>query len=267
MIRLRLRRVRPRARSEGDHGPRTTEPRNRRQGGARGANPRGWSALRAARPPPGRLPAAPRRKGIDRTVGARSAPSFDRKGIVRTMTGICHCSHDRGMQGEAMRAKRRSLTRALLALGLACGAATAEAQLTTGTILGTVSDSGGGVLTGATITATNLDTGFVRTARTDAAGAFTMVNLPLGRYQLKAEADGFKTKVVTDLNLVVDQKLRRDLSLEVGSIKETIEVAGQATLLQTDQPDVNQIVQEKEIKGLPLNGRDFFSLTLLSNGV
>src|SRR5262249_14513996 len=129
--------------------------------------------------------------------------------------GISRCSHDRRMQGEAMRAKRRSLTRVLLALGLVWGAASAEAQLTTGTILGTVSDSGGGVLPSATITATNRDTGFVRTARTDGAGAFTMVNLPLGRYQLKAEAEGFKTKVVTDLNLVVDQKLRRDVSLEM----------------------------------------------------
>src|SRR5204862_5478392 len=63
------------------------------------------------------------------------------------------------------------------------------------------------------------------------------------------------------------QKLRTDIALELGRMEETVEVSGAATLLQTDQPDVNQIVQEKEIKGLPLNGRDFFSLLLLSNGV
>jgi Carboxypeptidase regulatory-like domain/TonB dependent receptor/TonB-dependent Receptor Plug Domain len=170
-------------------------------------------------------------------------------------------------RGGAMKAERRLPAGVLLALGLAWGSATAFAQVTTATLLGTVSDSQGGVLAGAAVTATNLDTGLVRTVRTDPSGSYTMVNLPLGRYQLKAEAEGFKTKVVTDLNLVVDQKLRRDVSLEVGNIKETVEVAGQATLLQTDQPDINQIVQEKEIKGLPLNGRDFFSLTLLSNGV
>jgi hypothetical protein len=170
-------------------------------------------------------------------------------------------------RGGAMKAERRLPAGVLLALGLAWGSATAFAQVTTATLLGTVSDSQGGVLAGAAVTATNLDTGLVRTVRTDPSGSYTMVNLPLGRYQLKAEAEGFKTKVVTDLNLVVDQKLRRDVSLEVGNIKETVEVAGQATLLQTDQPDINQIVQEREIKGLPLNGRDFFSLTLLSNGV
>jgi Carboxypeptidase regulatory-like domain/TonB dependent receptor-like, beta-barrel/TonB-dependent Receptor Plug Domain len=170
-------------------------------------------------------------------------------------------------RGGAMKAERRLPAGVLLALGLAWGSATAFAQVTTATLLGTVSDSQGGVLAGAAVTATNLDTGLVRTVRTDPSGSYTMVNLPLGRYQAKAEAEGFKTKVVTDLSLVVDQKLRRDFSLEVGRISETVEVAGQATLLQTDQPDINQIVQEKEIRGLPLNGRDFFSLLLLSNGV
>ncbi len=166
-----------------------------------------------------------------------------------------------------MRALRRCWTHAALALGLALGAAAANAQLTTGTILGAVYDSAGGVLVGAAVTATNLDTGSVRTVRSDSSGSYTMANLPLGRYQMKAEAQGFRARVVTDLRLVVDQRLRRDFSLEVGGVTEMVDVAGQTTLLQTDQPDINQIVQAKEIRGLPLNGRDFFSLLLLSNGV
>jgi len=146
------------------------------------------------------------------------------------------------------------------------GAAAVEAQ-TTGSILGTVSDPGGGVVAGATVTATQRDTGFSRAGKTDAAGAYSFANMPLGRYDVKIEREGFKTKVVGPVTLIVDQKRRTDVVLELGRVEETVEVSGAATLLQTDQPDVNQIVQEKEIKALPLNGRDFFSLLLLSNGV
>jgi outer membrane receptor protein involved in Fe transport len=158
----------------------------------------------------------------------------------------------------------RILCAAVLALLAATGL---HAQSTTGTLLGTVLDSAGGVLTGASVTATQRDTGFTRSGTTDAAGAYTFANMPLGRYDIKAERDGFKAKIVGPVTLVVDQRLRTDIVLELGRVQETVEVAGTATLLQTDQPDVNQIVQEKEIKALPLNGRDFFSLLLLSNGI
>ena len=142
-----------------------------------------------------------------------------------------------------------------------------EAQLTTGSILGTVRDTAGGIVAGATVTATQRDTGFSRSGQTDAAGAFSFPSMPLGRYEVKVEREGFKTKVVGPVTLIVDQKLRTDIVLDLGRREETVEVTGAATLLQTDQPDVNQIVQEKEIRALPLNGRDFFSLLLLSNGV
>jgi Carboxypeptidase regulatory-like domain/TonB dependent receptor-like, beta-barrel/TonB-dependent Receptor Plug Domain len=147
------------------------------------------------------------------------------------------------------------------------GARAVEAQLTSGALLGTVADAGGGIVAGATVTAVQRDTGFTRTTRTDASGAFSFPNMPLGRYDIRVEREGFKTQVIGPVALVVDQKRRLDVVLEVGQVKETVEVSGAATLLQTDQPDVNQIVQEKEIKALPLNGRDFFSLLLLSNGV
>ena len=164
--------------------------------------------------------------------------------------------------------QRRCWSRVAYALALMLLAAVGlEAQSTTGTLLGTVLDSGGGALVGATVTATQRDTGLTRTGTTDARGAYNFAYMPLGRYQLKVEGDGFKTRLVGPLTLVVDQKLRTDIMLELGSVQETLEVSGAATLLQTDQPDVNQIVQEKEIRALPLNGRDFFSLLLLSNGV
>src|SRR6266498_5976276 len=162
----------------------------------------------------------------------------------------------------------RRWPRALCALAISRLAAPAvRAQSTSGTLLGTVSDAGGGVLAGAMVTAIERATGFTRAGRTDAAGAYRFANMPLGRYEIRVEQEGFKSKLVGPLTLVVDQKLRTDVVLELGRVQERVEVSGSATLLQTDQPDVNQIVQEKEIKALPLNGRDFFSLLLLSNGV
>jgi outer membrane receptor protein involved in Fe transport len=147
------------------------------------------------------------------------------------------------------------------------GATALEAQLTTGSILGAVTDPGGGVIVGATVIATQRDTGFTRVGKTDSTGAFAFPSMPLGRYDVRVEHEGFKAKLVGPVTLIVDQKVRTDVVLELGRMEETVEVSGAATLLQTDQPDVNQIVQEKEIKALPLNGRDFFSLLLLSNGV
>jgi len=124
-----------------------------------------------------------------------------------------------------------------------CGRA--SAQYTTGTILGTLLDPSGAVIPGATVTATNLDTAFSRTVKTDETGKYILVNMPLGKYQVKAEAAGFKAGVNGPLTLVVDQKLRSDFVLTIGSETQVVDVVGGATpLLQADQPDINQIVQE-----------------------
>jgi hypothetical protein len=165
-----------------------------------------------------------------------------------------------------MRAKSVALRIAGLSLFVLVATPSA-AQVTSGTILGTVTDRTGAMLPGATVTATNSDTGLVRFMPTDGSGTFLLANLPIGTYQLKIELQGFKTKLIGPLMLIVDQRLRADVALELGALTETVEIRGRDTLLQTDQPDMNQIVQSREIKALPLNGRDFFSLLLLSNGV
>jgi outer membrane receptor protein involved in Fe transport len=143
-----------------------------------------------------------------------------------------------------------------------------RAQFTSGTILGTVTDPSGAAIPAAPVTATNVETGFVRTVQTNNAGDYLMVNMPLGNYKVKAEASGFKTAVSGPFTLVVDQKLRSDFKLDLGTLAQVVEVKGVgATMLQTAAPDMNQIVQDKEIRALPLNGRDFLSLLLLSNGL
>ncbi|HEY2931327.1 MAG TPA: TonB-dependent receptor [Acidobacteriota bacterium] len=161
---------------------------------------------------------------------------------------------------------RHLLSLAILAL-LGCAAAL-NAQVTTGTILGTVADPSGAVIPGASVTATHVETGISRATVTDDSGSYVLANLPIGTYRVTAELPGFKVAASGPFRLVVDQKLRSDFALALGEVTETVQVRGiGATLLQTDQHDINQIIQEKEIRGLPLNGRDFFSLLLLSNGV
>src|SRR5207249_1534455 len=206
----------------------------------------------------------PDHDGFHGPIGSRGLSS-DRPAI-RQVTGDGPArTFSATPQEETMTARlSRFWTLAVVAL---LAASALEAQLTTGSILGTVSDPAGGVVAGAKVTATQRDTGFSRSGQTDAAGAFSFPSMPLGRYDVKVEHEGFKTKVVGPVTLIVDQKLRTDIVLDLGRREETVEVTGAATLLQTDQPDVNQIVQEKEIRALPLNGRDFFSLLLLSNGV
>jgi hypothetical protein len=143
-----------------------------------------------------------------------------------------------------------------------------QAQLTSGTILGAVTDPSGAAVPNATITANNIETGFARTVSTNDVGDYLMVNMPIGRYKVKAEAPGFKSAESGPFTLVVDQKLRSDFKLEMGAVAQVVEVVGVGTtMLQTEAPDMNQIVQDREIHDLPLNGRDFLSLLLLSNGL
>src|SRR5438034_9502182 len=140
------------------------------------------------------------------------------------------------------------------------GATALEAPLTPGSIRGTGTGPGGGVVAGATVTATQRDTGFSRAGKTDAAGAYSFPNMPLGRYDVKVERDGFKTKVVGPVTLIVDQKLRTDIALELGRMEETVDVPGAAALLQADGPDDSQRVQEKAVKAVPRKARDCFQL-------
>src|SRR3989442_10838279 len=116
------------------------------------------------------------------------------------------------------------LTSILLLLAFLFLPAIALAQVTSGTILGTVSDPSGAVIPGATVTARNLDTGFVRIVLTDDAGNYVLANLPIGNYTVKVDLQGFKTAVSDPFRLVVDQKLRSDFTLTIGEVTETMQI-------------------------------------------
>jgi hypothetical protein len=141
------------------------------------------------------------------------------------------------------------------------------AQAVTGTILGTVTDATGSVLPGATVTVTNTGTGLTRVAVTDAVGEYTLPSLPTGTYSVTAELSGFKTTVLANVQLGVDQRVRIDAKLEIGEMSESITIEATTPLVQTSSSELGTTVVEQQIQNLPLNGRNFVSLTRTVPGV
>jgi len=159
------------------------------------------------------------------------------------------------------------IVRALLpALVLALIATPGFTQATTGRISGTVTDSQGGLLPGASVTATEVRTAFSRTATTDAQGAFVFVNLPLGTYTVGAELQGFTKEVKTGYVLVADGRLTADFTLAVGSINETVEVSVESETVNTTSGEIARTVDRQQVQNLALNGRNYLQLTTLIPG-
>jgi len=141
------------------------------------------------------------------------------------------------------------------------------AQAVTGTILGTITDSTGGVMPGATVTLKHEGTGLTRTVVTDAAGEFTAPALPTGKYTLAAELSGFKTMTLSNIDVGVDQRVRINVHLEIGAVSESVTITGSSPLVQISSSELGTTVSEEQIKTLPLNGRNFVNLTRTVPGV
>jgi hypothetical protein len=138
---------------------------------------------------------------------------------------------------------------------------------TQGSILGTVVDSSKGALPGATIVATNLDTGIAQEVVADAAGNFEILALPLGPYSVTVSMAGFKTWKVERLVLTVGQRNRIAPELEVGNISEEVSVEAGPPLLQTERSSVQTVIEMKQIRELPLSTRNPVVLVNLVPGM
>jgi hypothetical protein len=141
------------------------------------------------------------------------------------------------------------------------------AQLPTGTILGVVRDSSGGVVPDAAVTIRNTDTGFTRTLTTGEDGAFRAPALPVGQYSIKVEKTGFQVVTRTGLTLEVGQELVSNATLQVGSSTQEVVVSGEAPVVNTTNGVLGSLVNEEKIDDLPLNGRNYIDLTLLQPGI
>ena len=144
--------------------------------------------------------------------------------------------------------------------------ASIAAQAQESGIVGTVTDSSGAVLVGATITAKNVNTGEERQATTSAIGQFAVPNLQPGTYQVTGTKQGFESKVVDHVTLEVQAVRTVDFVLSPGAASEHVNVTASATALQTTESSVSTEFETKVVAELPLNGRDFLQLQLLSPG-
>ena len=160
--------------------------------------------------------------------------------------------------------RKRALLGAVLALLAMAG--TAGAQTATGQITGTVKDTSGAVVPGATVTVHSDLTGMTRTATTNPSGDYSFPLLPTGTYSVSAELSGFSVAKQSGIRLNVDQIARIDLTLAVGAASETVEVQAATAALDTETATVGQVITEKQITDLPLNGRNFLSLLFLGAG-
>ncbi len=171
------------------------------------------------------------------------------------------------MSRATLRTGLLGMTLAALATIFCLAPPEAGAQAVSGTILGTVKDTSGAVVPGATVTLTNTNTGFSRSVVTDTKGEYNAPSIPTGVYSVAAEITGFKKLSKTNVLVGVDQKVRIDVALEVGGMEEIIEIQAETPLLNTASSDLGATIVEEQIRTLPLNGRNFVSLTRMIPGV
>jgi hypothetical protein len=151
----------------------------------------------------------------------------------------------------------------MIAVSLLLPATPAFAQATAGEITGRVLDTAGAAVPGVTVTARNDDTGFVRTATTGATGDYTLTLLPAGRYTVSAELSGFKKASRKGIEVNVGSRVTLPFDLAVGDMSETVDVTGEAPLVETTRSDLSGVVTPTEIQNLPLLNRTFAGLTII----
>src|SRR5215472_143397 len=141
-------------------------------------------------------------------------------------------------------------------------------QEVTATVTGVVTDSSGGVVTGATVTAKNVDTNFSSSTRTSGSGDYVITLLPPGNYKLTVSQSGFKTFEQTGIRLEINQRAKIDVPLSVGQVSETVSVVDEAAIIRTEDSEVGKVIDNKSITQLPLNGRvNIMGLMALAPGI
>ncbi len=156
----------------------------------------------------------------------------------------------------------------LLAALLLISGISAEAQTFRGTILGTVMDSSGLPVTGATVAVKNRETGLARTTQTSEDGSYTVTELPIGTYTVTISQSGFQTSVTSDVVVNVAGERRVDVALKPGQVSELVEVSGEELpQVETTTNEMGGVLTSQTIQDIPVNGRDYTKLIYLNPGV
>src|SRR5215470_11253056 len=137
----------------------------------------------------------------------------------------------------------------------------------TGSILGVVHDRSQGVIAGAEIVATNIQTNLKQETISGADGSFRFLVLPAGTYKLTVSAKGFRLFVENTIVVQVNDQLRLDIVLDVGSVTDTVEINANSVQVQTENTQLGDVIDSKKMLALPLNGRSYIDLLGLQAGV
>jgi hypothetical protein len=161
----------------------------------------------------------------------------------------------------------KSIRRAILTCTLVVFPLALFGQFESAEVLGTVHDPSGAPVAKVQVTLLNQDTGIEAKTTTDDAGNYDFFNVKVGRYTITAEQAGFSKFATTDVRVDVDARQRVDVALQVGAVTTSVEVSGAAAALETDSSEHGQIVNTQQVVELPLNGRNYADLALLSTNV
>jgi hypothetical protein len=143
----------------------------------------------------------------------------------------------------------------------------AAGQMNTGEISGSVRDLSSGVLPGAKVAAQQADTGHKFTAVSNSAGEYFLTQLPVGLYSLTASATSFKQAALPRIEIHASDRLRHDFTLQVGDSTEVVTVIADAGTVQTESAEIRDVIGRQQVLDLPLKGRQFLDLAMLSPGV
>ncbi len=142
-----------------------------------------------------------------------------------------------------------------------------QSQATTGLIQGSVTDPNGAVVQGATVTVSNINTGFGRTVTSNSDGFFIAPLLPLGKYRVTTEAANFTKSILEGIELSVGQRLSLKIDLKIGGVVETVNVTAEGGGVETSRTELSTLINERAVENLPINRRDFSKFVLLTPGV
>ena len=143
----------------------------------------------------------------------------------------------------------------------------ASGQTTSTTILGTVTDPSGASVSGAKVTAKNVGTNVISVTQTTGTGDYTLPLLPVGDYTVTVEANGFKSETKSGIRLQINEKVRADFQLQVGSQTDTVTVQAEVTTLRSEEASIGGTVEQRQLVELPMNGRNVGNFATLTPGV
>ena len=137
----------------------------------------------------------------------------------------------------------------------------------TASILGNARDASSAPMPNVKVTVSDVNTNFTRSTVTDSSGEYRFLSLPIGSYTVQAELSGFQTFIADKIELTVDQQRRLDIVMQVGSLQQKIEVTANAVQVETTATQLGQVIDNKQMLGLPLNGRSYIDLLTIQGGV